>query len=107
MKPDEKTPRDWLLERRAAAAAQLEPLRRSSLPSGSASLPEVLREIFRPHRAAWGTLAVAWTALLLFHFSNSRQTPGRNAPSPSPERVAAWIAQFNSNEDFPEIDRLR
>ena len=108
MKPDEKTPRDWLLTRRASAVPQLDLLRRRALPPRPTALRDILSEIFRPHRAAWRILAATWVALILFQLALGRQaSPHRGSPPPSPEVVAAWFAQFKTNDSFAQIDRLR
>jgi hypothetical protein len=104
---DEKTPRDWLLDRHISVAAQIDALRRASLPAATPSPVGILREIFRPHRTAWRVLATAWLLLLVFRLTVGRPIPGPALPQPSPDAVAAWFAQLKSHETFAQTDRHR
>ena len=105
MNPDHQTPRDWLLARHAAITPQLDTLRRAALPEPSLTWREFLREIFRPHRVAWRSLAAAWLLLALFSLTRHHSAPDPKATAPSPEAVALWLAQLQSHETFAQIDR--
>ena len=104
-----KTPRDWLLARHDTATPRLDVLRRAALPPASMTLREALREIFRPHRIAWRTLACVWLMLALFHLMAKEPSPTSTLPPPSPEAAAAWIAQLKSqsHETLTQVDRPR
>lgn len=104
---DEKTSRDWLLDRHAQVSARLDGLRRASLPAPTPSLLAIITEIFRPHRTAWRMLAATWVLLLLFRLTVGRPIPGPATPQPSPDAVAAWFAQLKSHESFAQTDRHR
>ncbi len=100
--------RDHLLARHAAATLRLDALRRSALPPADVAWREVLRELFRPHRAAWRALAFAWLVLLVLQFAvvNPASPPALAGPAPSPEAVAAWFAQLDSNETLTQIAQI-
>ena len=105
MNPDHRTPRDWLLARHAAATPQLDTLRRAALPAPEITWREFLREIFRPNRLAWRSLAAAWLLLVLFHLTHTRPARDPKTVAPSPEAVALWLNQLKSHETFAQIDR--
>lgn len=106
MNPDDnKTPRDWLLARHAAASPRLDALRRAALPPPALSWGDFLREVFRPHRTAWRALAAAWVVLALFHLARPTPAPAPQFPAPSPAALAKWLAQLKSNETLAQIDR--
>lgn len=108
MNPERQTPRDHLLARHATATPQLDALRRAALPA-PASAPalgwrEVLRELFRPHRAAWCSLAATWVLLALFHFTHPRPVRDPAAVAPSPAALAAWLGQFSTHDTLAQVD---
>ncbi|MEI6861462.1 MAG: hypothetical protein WCL04_04340 [Verrucomicrobiota bacterium] len=102
-----KSLRDHLLARHAAAP-RLDELRRAALPPADVTWGGFLRELFRPHRAAWRALAVVWLVLLVLQFTvvNSARPPVLAGPGPSPEAVAAWFDQLNSNETLTQIAQI-
>ena len=91
--------RDHLLTRHAAAAPRLDALRRAALPPADLTWGDFFRELFRPHRTAWRALVIVWLVLLVLQLAvvNPARPPTLAGPAPSPEAVAAWYAQLNSN----------
>ncbi len=100
--------RDHLLARHATVTPRLDALRRAALPPADVTWREFLRELFRPHRAAWRTLAVVWLVLLVLQLAvvNPARPPALAGPRPSPEAVAAWFDQLNSNETLTQIAQI-
>ncbi len=50
----------------------------------------------RPHRAAWGSLAAVWLAILVLNLAardNSATAQTQNFTPPSPQALAAWRQQ--------------
>lgn len=91
-----RTPRDWLLARHAAAGPMLDALRGAALPEPRLGGREFLRELFRPARPAWTALAAVWLVLLVIRVA--QPAPPKGAV-PSPEFEAAWstsIAQLDA-----------
>jgi len=103
-----KSLRDHLLARHAAAGPRLDSLRRSALPPADVTWRDFLRELFRPHRTVWRALAVIWLVLLVLQFAviNPARPPALAGPTPSPEAVAAWFDQLNSNETLTQIAQI-
>jgi hypothetical protein len=100
--------RDHLLARHAAAAPRLDALRRAALPPADVTWREFLRELFRPHRFAWRAFVLAWVALLAFQIlvANPARPPAYAGSAPSPEALAAWLAQLNFNETLSPIAQV-
>ncbi len=103
-----KSLRDHLLARHAAATPALDALRRAALPPAEISWREFLLELFRPHRAAWRMLTLTWCALIAFQLlvAGPARPPAPTGPTPSPEAVAALFAQFNADEITSRIAQI-
>ncbi|MES2694142.1 MAG: hypothetical protein V4773_11765 [Verrucomicrobiota bacterium] len=107
MKPDQRPPRDWLLDRHASAGLELDALRRDVVASlePSPAWREVLVQLVRPYRLAWRTLGVAWLVIALLHFSRGARNYSVQPPPPSPETVATWLNQLKTHETFAQVHR--
>lgn len=106
--PDQRPPRDWLLDRHAAATPALDALRRDLVTSLQAAEPgwrEVIIALFQPYRRAWQALGVVWLVIVLLHFSRAPQPPSAQLPPPAPETLAHWHNQLKANEAFAQIPR--
>jgi hypothetical protein len=115
MSDEQRTPRDWLLQRHHNATPQLDALRHSVLPLGTAPAPTriarlaaLLHEIFRPHRHAWAVLTLVWILLTVVHFA--ARSPVGTQPTqlaPTAEEIAQWVHQLRSYENFVQMDQHR
>lgn len=85
------TPRDLLLARHAAGAAQLD-LRRQAALADLAPVParRLLPALFLPHRRLWLGLAAAWVVILTVHFA--RHPSVRPDRTISARSTATWSA---------------
>jgi hypothetical protein len=67
----------------------------------------VLRDLFFPHRAAWGAFGIVWLGLLALHLTLARNPQRTLLHTPSQEAVSALVAPNRFNEILAQIDRRR
>lgn len=106
--PKQRPPREWLLERHAAATPKLDALRQELIASMHSPEPawrEVLVALFHPYRRAWQALGVVWLVIALLHFSRAPQPPSAQLPPPSPETIATWYSQLKTHEALAQVPR--
>lgn len=103
MNPNDKTPREWLLNRHAHAIPTLSELRSQSLPLAAFTWRDLLRELFQPQKTTWKILAAIWLGLLAFHVLGPRPAPANLTFTKTPETLAVWSFQFQSNEALVQI----
>lgn len=105
-----RSPRQWLLRRRAAQTASLDAVRQralQSLPATEMTWRELLAEVFRPHRKLWRLVAAAWVTVAALHLTRSRPPRETMPLAPSPEASALWLNPIRSHEILAQIDRYR
>jgi len=102
-----KTSRDWLLASHEAAVPDLDRLRQAALPPTETTWGVVLRDLFFPHRAAWGAIGIVWLGLLALHLTLARNPQRALLHTPSQDAVSAFVAQNRFNEIVAQINRSR
>ncbi len=103
MKPEQHSPRDWLLARHTAARPKLDALRAAALAPRPLTWRHLPGELFRPNQRAWLALAAVWAVLAVVEFY--RPTPPLNPNRPARETVALWLTQLKSHESLTQISR--
>lgn len=101
-----KTTREILSQRHAAATPQLDAIRRALVQQLRAGTPPARpwwqsfwREIFVAPRAIWGTIGVAWVAILVLQWTAAN--PATRSPGSSPR---AFDSAFREQYELLRIE---